>query len=279
MAPAILEQVQTAFAGRDDLLDGGFAANDAPCIAELPPAVAMFGGVSPNLSAHDIRDLCDQIADAQGGADRPELTSLVADRQHNPLGVPYQDGYRFAADLAEDLAKPASNFVDVRETCFSLGIDIREITLETDSIRGVAVAGEGFSPRIAINRTHYFNDNESGRRFTIAHELCHVLFDRTRARRVAHASSGGPWAARGIEQRANAFAAYLLMPRTLVLEHLAGENRIGSSVIKRLASDLKVNESALLRHLRNLGLIDAGENERLLDELGGGRKRARSGRA
>lgn len=151
---------------------------------------------------------------------------------------------------------------------------LREITLETDSIRGGAVAGEGFSPRIAINRTHYFNDNESGRRFTIAHELCHVLFDRTRARRVAHASSGGPWAARGIEQRANAFAAYLLMPRTLVLEHLAGENRIGSSDIKRLASGLKVNESALLRHLRNLGLIDAGESERLLDELGGGRKRA-----
>ena len=36
----------------------------------------------------------------------------------------------------------------------------------------------------------YFNSNDSGKRFTIAHELCHVLFDRTRARRVAHASSG-----------------------------------------------------------------------------------------
>ena len=265
VAPAVLERVRSAFVGREGLL-GSQAANDAPYIVELSPAVAMFGGVSPDLSPRDVQYLRDQIIAAQGGGDSPELANLVADRQYNPLGVPYQDGYRFADELLEDVAMPDNNFVDVQAMCSRLGIDIHETTLETDSIRGIAVAGDGFSPRIAINRTHHFNSNDSGKRFTIAHELCHVLFDRTRARRVAHASSG-PWAAPGIEQRANAFAAYLLMPRTLVLEHLPDANRIERSDIQRLARSLKVNESALLRHLRNLGFIDTGESERLLDGL------------
>ena len=148
--------------------------------------------------------------------------------------------------------------------CARAWIDLQETELETNSIRGVAIAGDGFSPRIVVNRNHYFNQNESGKRFTIAHELCHVLFDRTRARRVAHASSGR-WAAQGIEQRANAFAAYLLMPRALVLMHLRDANGIEKSDVQHLASELQVNESALLRHLRNLGLIDDVDRDRLRD--------------
>lgn len=274
VAPAVFEQVQNAFVGREDLIDGGQAANDRLYIAELPPAVAMFGGVSPDLGARDIRHLRDQIVEAQGGNDSAELADLLADRHGRLLGVPHQDGRHCADELLDDMGFLGGDFIDVRAMCSQLEIDVQESELETDTIRGLAVAGDNFSPRIVINRTHYFNGNESGKRFTIAHELCHILFDRTRARRLAHASSG-PWAAQGIEQRANAFAAYLLMPRTLVLEHLPDVNRIESSDVQRLAHGLKVNESALLRHLRNLGFIDAGASERLLDELG--RDRSLSG--
>lgn len=137
--------------------------------------------------------------------------------------------------------------------------------METGSIRGAAVAGEGFSPRIFVNRTHHFNQNESGRRFTIAHELCHVLFDRTRARRLAHVSSGR-WAAPGIEKRANAFAAYLLMPRGLVLAHLQDANHIEKKDVRRLCRRLRVNDSALLPHLQSLDLVDAEQRGQLADE-------------
>ena len=262
--PAILKKVTGAFAaiGREDLLDGGQAANEVPYIAELPPAVAMFGGVSPDLGTGDVEYLRDQIAQAQGGGDNAELASLMAEREYNPLGVPYQDGHRFADELLEDLTVPASDFVDVRGMCSRLGIDVEEVELETGSIRGVAIAGTGFAPRIRINQAHHFNGNESGRRFTIAHELCHVLFDRTRARRVVHASSG-PWAAQGIEQRANAFAAYLLMPRELVFKHLPDANRIERRDVQHLVHRLQVNETALLNHLVNLGLIDDTDRDRL----------------
>ena len=204
----------------------------------------------------------------KNGMDSPALADLVADRHGSPLGVPHQDGHRFAGELLEDMALLDGDFIDVYAMCSHLRIDLQETELETDSIRGVAIAGDGFSPRIIVNRNHYFNQNESGKRFTIAHELCHVLFDRTRARRVAHASSGR-WATQGIERRANAFAAYLLMPRALVLAHLPDANRIETSDVQHLASRLQVNKSALLRHLRNLGVIDEVERETLLDRCDG----------
>ena len=267
--PGILEKAENAFAAIDraDLLEGGEAVPDAPYVAELPPAVAMFGGVSPDLGTRDVECLRDQIVAAQGGGDGDELSELLADRHGSALGVPHRDGRRFANELLADIAHPpADGFVDVRAMCSNLGIDIHETELETESIRGVAIAGDGFSPRVVVNQTHYFNQNESGKRFTIAHELCHVLFDRTRARRLAHVSSGR-WAAQGIEQRANTFAAYLLMPRALVYEHLQDANRIERDDVQRLTSRLRVNESALLWHLQNLDLIDAGSGERLRDEV------------
>ena len=265
--PAILKKAEEAFAAIErDLLEGGEAANDVPCVAELPPAVAMFGGVSPYLGIRDVECLRDHIVATQGGGDSAELGKLVADRHGSTLGIPHRDAQRFADELLEDMPRPAGDFVDVRAMCSQLGIDVQEIELETDSIRGVAIAGEGFSPRIVVNQKHYFNQNESGQRFTVAHELCHVLFDRTRARRIAHVS--GQWAAPGIEQRANAFAAYLLMPRPLVLKHLRDANRIEKGDVQQLADRLRVNHSALLPHMQNLGLIDVEHRDRLRDELG-----------
>ena len=56
-----------------------------------------------------------------------------------------------------------------------------------------------------------------------------------------------------------------LMPRALVLMHLRDANHIEKSDVQHLASELQVNESALLRHLRNLGLIDDVDRDRLRD--------------
>ena len=266
--PAIFEKAEGAFAaiGRY-LLEGGDSAPDAPYVAELPPAVAMFGGVSPGIGNRDVEYLRDQIVGAQGGHDSEELAELVADRHGSPLGLP-GDAHRFAEELLEDIAPLAAGFVDVRAMCFRLGIDVQEVELETDSIRGVAIAGEGFSPKIVVNQTHYLNRNEPGKRLTVAHELCHVLFDRTRARRIAHASISR-CAALGIERRANRFAAYLLMPRALVLEHLQDTSRIEKSDVQQAANRLRVSQSALLRHIQSLDLIDAVSRERLRDELAG----------
>lgn len=259
----VLDSARVAFEeiDRPDLFEHLWSA-DRPYVEAFSPAVAMYGGVSPDLGRADVRALRDALARGSPGRDGAELSGLVEDRRGLPLDVPHLDGDRFAAELLEDLGEPGDgSFVDVRRICARLDVAIEEVELETHSIRGVALAGEGFSPRIVINLAHVYNSNEEGKRFTIGHELCHILFDRTRARRIAHVS--GSWAAPGIEKRANAFAAYLLMPRDLVVRHLEYGTRIDGEEARRLAALLHVNESALVEHLFNIGLIDYVEREQL----------------
>ena len=252
--------------GHSHLFESGWNSG-GPWVEAFSPAVAMFGGASPDLGPNDVQALRDALAEGWRGQDGAELSALLESRQGFPLDVPHLDGARFAADLLEDLDEPDGNdLVDVRRICARLGIVIEEIELETDSIRGVAIAGEGFFPRILINLTHVFNTNEDGKRFTIGHELCHILFDRTRARRIAHVS--GPWVAPGIEKRANAFAAYLLMPRALIVRNLGDEGQLGREDVKRLAGLLHVNESSLVEHLFNIDLIGYEERERLRAAFG-----------
>ncbi len=256
VADGMFDLARSAFAeiGRLDLFDHE-QSGEVPCIEEFSPAVAMFGGVSPTLVGEDVQRLRDALVEAHGGGDGERLAELVEVRRETPVGVPHQDGERLAAELLEDLGTGGrGDWVDVDAICADLGIAVGTLGLNTDSIRGVAFAGDGFSPSIVVNATHYFNTNDAGRRFTVAHELCHVLFDRTRARRLAHAS--GAWAAPAIERRANAFAAYLLMPPALVLRGLAGANQIDREQVEVLAGTLQVNRSPLIEHLWNLGQID-----------------------
>lgn len=263
----IYESVLRTFqdAHRVDLVGTRGVAASAPHIPELPPAVAMFGGVSPDLGTKDVHALSHALIASHGGHDSAELAELVQDE---PLGIPYRDGEDFATDLLESLAGPDTKpLTDIRAICKRLAIAIVDTALETDTIRGVAIAGEGFSPRILVNRRHPFNSNESGRRFTIAHELCHVLFDRTRAKRIAHTS--GRWANPGIEQRANAFAAYLLMPRDTLSARIDPRTQVELADVQGLASELKVNVSALIEHLYNVEMIDDAARIRLYYALQG----------
>jgi Zn-dependent peptidase ImmA (M78 family) len=268
VAEELLARVRASFARihKEDLLDEHIHPG-RPYVKALSPAVAMFGGVSPRLSDNDIDTLRDLLVSVEGGQDSQSLHALVEDRRHLPVGgVPHEEGYQFADDLLDDIesefhAVALDGFVDLHAICSYLDIKIDEKRLETDSIRGVAFAGEHFRPLIVTNPTSVFNRTDDGERFTIAHELCHVLFDRTRARRIVHIT--GPWAAPGIEKRANAFAAYLLMPRELVREHLAALGSIEATAVQQLSRRLRVSESALIEHLYNLDFIDEIKREEL----------------
>jgi len=233
-----------------------------PFVRELLPAVAMFGGVSPNLERNDVDALCRLLVDRSSGCDGARLASLVASNNEMPLGVPHEDGYSFAEDFLGEMGLPGDeDWIDIRAIVQDLGIEVLERGLETDSIRGVALAGRKFGPTILINTTSPFNASEYGKRFTIAHELCHIIFDRTRARRVTHVS--GQWVAPGIERRANAFAAYILMPRVLVIRHWHSRKVTGHAEVSTFADKMHVNETAMIEHLYNMDLIDEIERERL----------------
>lgn len=156
--------------------------------------------------------------------------------------------------------------VDLDALLHRLNITVRNENLGVDGPRGVALAGTDLAPTVIVNPDHPMNAKEGGRRFTLAHELCHILFDRDRARRVTHVST--PWASASVEQRANAFAAMLLMPPELI-KRLTPDltDDIGLDAIAQTAEKLNVGLRALIQHLKNMGEISDDCRDRLLSDI------------
>ncbi|WP_294338239.1 ImmA/IrrE family metallo-endopeptidase [uncultured Sphingomonas sp.] len=247
------------FANDNDKID------NVPAVERFSAAVAMYGGLSPSLTAGDVSTLTQIIASAsQGQVTAPKLDSLSAADGGPPLGVPYSEGYEWASDLLEEdcTAEFIREFVDIEGFLSSIGVRILDDALETESIRGVALAGDGLAPTIFVNANSPFNFTSEGRRFTLAHELAHLLHDRTMAKSVG--ISSGPWAPAGVEKRANAFAAMFLMPRDLVLNAFRqGVPFNKFEEISSAARILRVRPTALIEHLFNINLIDEFDREQL----------------
>jgi len=233
--------------------------SDVPAIAELDPAVLMFGGLNPSIGQQDANRLIQFISTHQNDPETETLARFVDDRNWNFALAPYEEGYELAEEIREELGiSDEERNVNVDAILRNLGIKIEDIFLDTDSVRGVAVAGPGFSPAILVNTNSVFNKTVGGRKFTLAHEFCHILFDRTRARKLSHVS--GPWTAPRTEKRANAFAAMFLASRvaTRSVFHEYGLDRT-----KEAAQALQLGHSAFVEHLYNLGFINEAEREQL----------------
>lgn len=253
-------KVDTAFRelGRSELLVSSIDRT-VPVAELLAAPVAMFGGVDPNLTMRDVRTLSSILVARMREADTTELDRFIDRDVGFPLSPAHDEGYDLAEDLLEDLAVTLAGPIDIDAILRRLGVGVLKRSLDTNTIRGVAIAGTGLAPTVIINTNSPFSRNEAGRRFTMAHELCHILYDQSRARRVAQAS--GPWAPSGIEKRANAFAAMLLMPRLLIEQHRRRHHAWTSERIFEIATSLKVSFGALTEHLYNLGYINEAERE------------------
>lgn len=234
-----------------------------PVVTELDTPALMFGGLSVNFEEPDIKYLFSLLKQHRSGTEKQSLKSLVSSPSIYEYIQPYTHGYELAYSSREKLSIDYyTAFVDIEAILEDLGIMVHEKKLQTSSVRGVALAGIGFSPAILVNTSSIFNENKRGRRFTLAHELCHILFDRSSAKRLSHVS--GPWASERVEKRANAFAAmFLATPHALSKALGDGEKR---NQIKHLSEKFGIGTSALREHMHNLELLS---DEEFL--LGGGR--------
>jgi Zn-dependent peptidase ImmA (M78 family) len=177
----------------------------------------------------------------------------------------WEQGYGLAEELLGALSLPDqyNDWIDIDRLYQELGIRVEDIALHDTDIRAVAIAGPHHLPATLINVTHATTQWSAGRRFTLAHELCHILFDRGYDAKLALAS--GPWAPRDLERRANAFAAMLLMPPQLIsravqaltipLASLEGN----TAVARRLHTSF----TTTLEHLYNLGFINETAREHI----------------
>lgn len=229
----------------------------------------MYGTVSPTLDELSVLRIAEAMIELhEPGAESEKLKALVRSEPIVDTGPSWEQGYELAQEVLEEMSHLATDEVllDMDSVLAALGVDVRDLELSDRTIRGLAVAGSDFRPGIRVNVSHDANGYPSGRRFTLAHELCHLLFDREVGRRLAMAS--GPWAPRDIERRANAFAAMLLMPRALVAKvtkelTVKLETKEG---VARVAKHLGASFDATLWHLTNLGFLDDFVRQRISSE-------------
>ena len=230
-------------------------------------AALLFGATSPRINEHDSVVLA-RLLVSQFRAQSLAAHPLVAEMSTPTIGgnKPWRQGQELALAVFDEF-HTGEQFFDIRAVLARLEVQVEELELEDISVRAISVAGVHHQPTVALNRASAFAGSEAGVRFSLAHELCHLLFDWTHGVRLAIAT--GPWAPRAIEQRANAFGAMLLMHPNLVSAAMASASAPFASRewLRELSTSLNVNQSALAYHLRNLGEIEPGAADALLGPI------------
>ena len=169
--------------------------------------------------------------------------SVSIDARH-----PWESGYWLARNARERLGLERDRKLDIEGLMRDLGVEVHDLELTDPDIRGVCVGTPEYAPLVVVNLTCEMSKGTSGRRVTLAHELCHLLFDRGGFRNLARFEGGAADGDRLIERRANAFALEFLVPMSNLVEDgkFLTSDRLGD-----IALDWEVSRVALENHLEN----------------------------
>lgn len=249
-------------------------AGGVACLA--PPAALLFGSLSPDVRVADVVSLYRALLQTKGSAVAAGRLKKAGDQTLASVSLsgltPGEQGSLLgeqAMAVLEEMGVVNEAFRgDVVAVISRLGIWTAEVDLQDANLRAVSMISADGTAGIVLNKSFRLGIGEPVRRFTLAHELGHLLLDRDRASRLIVAS--GPWAPVEIEKRANAFAAAFLIPMA-ALDTVSGWSATSPASIeyvREAASTLRVSQSALIGRLQNLGRLSAEEAEALRIELG-----------
>lgn len=128
------------------------------------------------------------------------------------------------------------------------GVIVVDSPLSDASISGVTFAVPGIAPLIVLN-----SDQPSDRRrFTLAHELAHLIMHR--------------FPTPNMEQEANEFAVALLMPATDIRPYFVGK-RIDLSTLAALKPEWRVSMAALLLRAHKLKFLTDNQHTYLWKQI------------
>lgn len=169
--------------------------------------------------------------------------------------------YSYIEDITENLLKQHNFYragFNVCDLAKEIGVTIIEEKMDSD-VSGLFVKN-GDKPIISINK----KEGDTRKRFTVAHELGHyflhseikpIFVDKTP--KVLYRNTASSSGEIHQEREANAYAAALLMPSSLVKAELENVDADAINPIKDLADKFNVSEPAMSFRLANLG-YDAG---------------------
>ncbi len=165
------------------------------------------------------------------------------------LREPWQSGYHLARLVRAELSIPETGYFDIEAAVQKLGVDVQDASFADESILAACVGSPQFAPLIVVNTRCDDANGPSGRRITLAHELCHLLFDRSRMQSFARFEGGAAETDRLIEMRANAFAVELLAPIRSFIR--PDGNLMTDEEAEKLSVELQVSIVAVRRHVQN----------------------------
>ena len=163
----------------------------------------------------------------------------------------FEQGATLAKWARKEFGIAPEEKADAQGILRGLGVDVRLSHFGTDTIDAVGCWGHNHGPAVLVNLDGEHAQADAGRRTTFAHELAHVLFDRDGSLPAAEVLGGnGP---RYPEQRANAFAAEFLLPKSIVVQEIRdAEDQF--RVIKRLRVRYDVSQEVAAWQILNSGV-------------------------
>lgn len=233
-----------------NIIDAFEFTNGVFSLTETVALVAMTRGILDPKTVRTLMDLVraatsnkSQSLDVLSDDVRPFLETLVGRK-------PYDQGYDLAIWLRAHKNQIGFNTVrfDPDAMMQRLGVRLTDVDFGTDLLDGVACWGPQHGPAVWINKNSKHRTSSGARRVTIAHELCHLLVDRDGALPLAEIVNGN--IPRPVEQRANAFAAELLLPRTHAVDRLFHAGDV-DAVVKELSSTYDVSMELAARQITN----------------------------
>ncbi len=187
-----------------------------------------------------------------------EAINFIRSNKFNPL---YKQGYILAKWLREKLEVKSSEKIFPREIIEEWGVNIEEIDLDgCQSLQAVSCWGPQHGPTIFLNMKGKYNKSISGQRATLAHEICHLLLDRNTSLPLVEVLGGDtPY---GVEKRANAFAAELLLPRIEVEKFMETDSEI-EKVASSLSTKFSVGYILIANQILNSPQISLERSEQI----------------
>jgi len=274
IATAIQQTLSTA---SDRVRQSIIATRPASPIVVVGSAYArlLYGTVSPATELEDVVRLTSRIVDnyVEDASSWLAALDLPLDADETSALPPGEQGSRLGEKACELLAGETGSWIDVESIAHSLRLSISEMPFSDTEVRAVSVFGPTQRPHVFRSTNTRWGRSPEVARFTLAHELCHLVLDREHGDELAIAS--GPWAPLAIEQRANAFAAAFLMPTWLLRDLLATATAPAddTETIRRVSATLRVSASSLIDRLYNLGEITFDDRIRLRSVWPGGTAR------
>jgi Zn-dependent peptidase ImmA (M78 family) len=224
------------------------AANDNEFLA----AARMLRHTGKAHSVAQVLQLIRQLPQAKTTNELDELSrECLAHLQKQNLRDPWAQGYATAQWLSGCLKLDPEKRCDPESILRDWGVDIREENLLIPELDALAVWGAR-GPSVLINAHDKARSRQKvRRRSTLAHEIAHLLLDRHDGLPVLEVLGGR--VNMFVEQRANAFAAELLLPRLTAGRLYQRANDL-ESALKNMSRHYEVGKSLAINQLHNSGL-------------------------